>query len=307
MAPLQPEGGLAAAEVAFYGPALLISTYIVFRHGLRGQLGWLYLVTLSILRLVGGSATLWSETQNDYSPAVLETAFITSAVGTAPLLLVLLGFLERVNDRITVGGVGKWVFRGIHLLSITALVLAIIGGTDIADRSASSRSTGHTLLQAGSVIFLAIYLALAAITILTFRRKGDAQPGDWKLIDAGLAALPFLLVRILYTVIVAFAKEGSVFYFSDVDVYVSAFMQFLMEAFVVVIFIVAGLLTPKQDKEGRGQREIGSVDLERAGGRGPMRSEDAGAGSKVEWGERRQRSAWDYRPSKLISDAISGR
>lgn len=299
MAPLQPKGGLAAAELAFYAPALIISTYILLRHGLR-QLAWLYLVTLSILRLVGGSATLYSETQNDYSDAVLQTAFITSAVGTAPLLLVLLGFMERMNARLDRGGVSKWVFRAIHLLSLAALALAIVGGTDISSSSANTRETGHSLLQAGGVIFLTIYLALAVITVLTFRRKDAAQAGDWKLIDAGLASLPFLFVRILYTVIVAFASRGSVFYFADIDVYVQAFMQFLMEVFVVVTFIVAGLLTSKQ-----APREANSHDMERLENSGAPPS----LRPRTDQQRHRQkpRRIGDYRPSKLIRNAVRGR
>ncbi|KAK5169019.1 uncharacterized protein LTR77_006328 [Saxophila tyrrhenica] len=303
MSPLQPKGGLAAAQVAFFAPALLISTYIVFRHGLRRQLGWLYLVLLSILRLVGASATLWSETQNDYSKSILQTAFITSAVGTAPLLLVLLGFMQLVNKDMKTAGsaVGIWVFRGIHLLSLAALVLAILGGTDISSTISSTVSLGHTLLKAGSIVFLVIYLALAAITFLTFSRKYAVLTEERKLVDAGLAALPFLLVRIIYTVVVSFAGKGSIFYLWNVNVYVSAFMQFLMEAFVVVIFMTAGLLTPKRAKTvGQRGPEYASVgseyDMENGGHQmGPQRVR-----------QHEQQNIGGYRPSRLIRNAMRG-
>lgn len=134
MAPLTPKGDLAIAEVAFFSLALILSAYVVIRHGFNRQLGWLYLIILSLLRLIGASCSLYIEVNNSTNVGLYDTT------------------------------------------------------------------------------------------------------------------APFLCVRVLYTVVVAFESGNpqSVFYYHNVDVYVTAFMQFLMEAAVVCIFVTAGLLTPRK-------------------------------------------------------------
>jgi hypothetical protein len=127
MGNLNPKGDLAAAQAAFFAPALVISSLIVFRHGFSRQLGWLYLVLLSILRIIGGSVTLYSETQNDYSTSLFIAAAITSAIGTAPLLLALQGILSRVNEglREQQRNISKHLFTLLSLLLVAALVSQI--------------------------------------------------------------------------------------------------------------------------------------------------------------------------------------
>jgi hypothetical protein len=127
MGNLNPQGDLAAAQVAFFGPALVISSFIVFRHGFSRRLGWLYLVLLSILRIIGGSVTLYSETQDDYSTSLVIAAAITSAIGTAPLLMALQGILSRVNEglREQQRNINKYLFTLLSLFLVAALVSQI--------------------------------------------------------------------------------------------------------------------------------------------------------------------------------------
>ena len=75
---LNAKGDLSAVELAFFAPAFCIALFVLFRHGFNKQLGWLYVCLLSILRIVGAAATLYSQTKNDYSDGILETAAITS-------------------------------------------------------------------------------------------------------------------------------------------------------------------------------------------------------------------------------------
>lgn len=81
MGNIDSRGDLAIAEIAFYAPAFVVGVAINFKQGFTGGVGWIYLVTLSILRLIGASCTLYMESQNDYSQSLEETAFITSAIG----------------------------------------------------------------------------------------------------------------------------------------------------------------------------------------------------------------------------------
>jgi len=307
---LTSKGDLCAAELAFFCPALIISIFILFRHGFNKQLGWMYLAVLSLLRIIGASAILYSETQNDTSAGLLETAAITSAVGTAPLLLATMGFLQRINQGMSPKGVPLLVFRPIHLASLAGLVLAIIGGTDMDSTNASTIQTGRHLLEAASIVFLFMYIALAAIALLNVRNSRFVLPEETWLMRAIIIALPFLLVRIAYTVAVGFSNPGSLFWFDDVNVFVSAFMQFLMEAIVVCIYISAGLVTPRAQKPLAGSNRR---DVEEGGYRAPA-EQDHHVPKYEQQGQRpryqapqQERSLGDYRPSKLIMDAIRSR
>lgn len=69
------------------------------------------------------------------------------------------------------------------------------------------------------------------------------------LIKACAVALPFLCVRIVFTVCVSFGSGTTgPFSFGNVNVWVSAFMQFFNEAVVVSIFVFAGFVTPKWER-----------------------------------------------------------
>lgn len=240
MAPLGPKGDLAIAELAFFAPALLLSVFVVARHGFARQLGWLYLVILSLLRIIGSSCTIYIDQKHSTNSSLLETAYITSAIGTAPLLLVLLGFLTRVNDGITntVYKLPQRILRLLSLVSLIALILTIVGNDD----------DSLPIMEAASVLFLAFYVSEVAITALLLSRKHAALKAERVLIYAGLCSLPFLAVRVLYTLLVAFKSNdpGSDFYYRDISVWISALMQFLMEAISVCIFVIAGLVTPRR-------------------------------------------------------------
>ncbi|KAI6794500.1 hypothetical protein KC361_g5561 [Hortaea werneckii] len=263
---LAPKACLAAAEVAFFSPALVASAFILYKHGLSRQLGWFYLVLLSILRLIGSSCTLYVGTQRDYSSSLIQTATITSAIGTAPLLLALMGFLVRVNEGLEHKGLGPNVFRPIHLISLAALIVSIVGATHVFDSSPSSQRTGKGLLEAAGILFLVIYLSLCYITIRSAIHLRWILASEKSLIKACTLALPFLCVRIVFTVCVSFGSGTTgPFSFGDVNVWVAAFMQFFNEAVAISIFVFAGFVTPKWERmwiqEGvssKGERDAGN-------------------------------------------------
>ncbi|KAK3110106.1 hypothetical protein LTR53_015952 [Teratosphaeriaceae sp. CCFEE 6253] len=303
---LGPKGDLAAVELAFFGPAFLVGVYILFRHGFTRQMGWLYVVVLSILRIIGTSATLDMQVSGTASASLLETAAITSAVGTAPLLLALMGFLERINQGMEHRGLSLMLFRPLHLISLGALIIAIIGGTNEMHADTGDMQTGRSLMEAASLLFLAIFLALAGVTLFTVTNSRWVVANERTLLRACVVALPFILVRIAYTIAVAFSNKGGSLYFRDVSVWAQAFMQFLMEAIVISLFIVAGLMTPKMEKRApfEGSRDAEMPKYETASeptgqpGRGGPRQEE-----RVD----RLRTLGDYRPSKLIMNAIRDR
>jgi hypothetical protein len=247
MTHLDSDASLAVAQIAFFGAAIPFALAATLRQGMSRQAGWIFLVILCILRLIGGSATVYIHTHT-YPPStgLLELATITSSIGTAPLLMALLGLLSRIHAGLTKATrhhIPTRTFRIIHIITIIALIIAINGGIFRSSSKASKQSTGTSLSKASSIIFLAVFLVTAAITATTFTRRRDARVSDRRLVLACGAVLPFLLVRVVYLVIVSFTTDtSSVFYYEDVDVYITAVMQFLMEGIIVIVLTAVGLM-----------------------------------------------------------------
>lgn len=137
------------------------------------------------------------------------------------------------------------VFQFAHIVTIVGLALAIAGSVKaIPTHSASSVSDGVTYRKAGTILLLIVYIASATITLLTLLRIRSAWEGDRKLVYAALASLPFLLIRVVYSMCVAFAYHSKTFNTQAPSVYAQAFMQIVMEFIIWSLFLAAGLVTP---------------------------------------------------------------
>ena len=169
--------------------------------------------------------------------------------------------------------------------------------------SASSVTTGKDLLEAAACIFLAIYLSLAGITLYNVTNVRWILSNEKNLMRACVVALPFLLVRITYTITVAFSNAGGPFYFRDVSVWAMAFMQFLMEAVVVCLFMAAGMTTPKMVKQ---ELREGSLDVEGQKDIEMISGPTEGSARQQQGRPRFQKpqTIGDYRPSRLIRNAL---
>lgn len=155
------------------------------------------------------------------------------------------------------------VTRSFHLLIIGGLILAIIGGTDQFSSNAHDVSNGHTYTKAAIIIFLVIFLALAAIVVLTMLHVDRVMGSERRLVVAGVASLPFILVRLIYSTISAFDYKSpnfSIISTKQEAVILQGILSVLMEFIVVAIFLVTGFLTPPLPKaqapSGRGRRNM---------------------------------------------------
>lgn len=139
--------------------------------------------------------------------------------------------------------------RTLQLLSIPtliALALAIVGGTDEADTDASDISNGKKYLKIAVIIFLAIYLLLCALTIITMKDIGNAARGEKLIYFAVLGALPLLAVRILYSILSSFSnnKNFSIF---DGKPLIQLFMAIIEEFVIVCFYTLVGLFANKSE------------------------------------------------------------
>ena len=236
---------LNIVELVFYGLALLCAAWIIKKQGLGRQSGWIYLAILAVVRIVGASTGI--ATNSHPSQGLLETSEITYSVGLSPLLLAWLGIIKRVNEGMRVHSFPPKLINIVHLPILVGLILAIIGGTKLANTNQASADTGFTYLKIGIMILLVALIALSAISVFTYFQIRQVMEGEKRLVFASLAVIPFLFVRIVYSIIVDFDRSSTIFSLTsdrNAAVVVQAIMSVAMEFIVVLIFLIAGFITP---------------------------------------------------------------
>jgi hypothetical protein len=235
---------ISIAELCVYVPVFFLTILIVIRHGFARQSGWIYLAIFCLIRIIGAVFKIESAT-HPFSRTDAEWGIIFSSVGLSPLLLASFGLLKRVTDLVTKslpsdieagnssgggrynkrsggGLLGKIVAKRVNATSnrskliqliqipvVVGLVLCIIGGTDGSSMTASEAKKGISLTKAGVVVFAVAYVVLAALLALTARDAGEAPRGEKRLYWVIVAAMPFLAVRLLYSLIALFGHDSK--------------------------------------------------------------------------------------------------
>jgi hypothetical protein len=219
-------------ELVYYGPALVATLWVVKKHGLGRQSGWIYLAILALLRIVGAATGIAA----NYHPSqgLYETSTITDSI-------------KRVNEGMHAHSFPPKFISLVHLPILVGLVLAISGGTKLFDTNPASVNTGVTYTKAAIMLLLVSLIALSVISIFTFMQIQHIMAGEKRLVFASLAVIPFLVVRIIYSIVVDFDRSSTLFsLISDRNaaVVIQAIMSVAMEFAVVSIFLIAGFATP---------------------------------------------------------------
>ncbi|KAL8821729.1 MAG: hypothetical protein Q9223_000303 [Gallowayella weberi] len=253
---LKDTSRLAIAEISFYFPALILSIIIVIRHGFNRQLGWIFLCILAIIRLVGNSEEI-AANQN-HSNGLFIAAAVCNGLGLGPLLLVTIGMLKRVNTAVLKdhargrggllqGHTAKFLNWG-RLPLLVALVLGAVGSAKLYGDDPSEHSQGQTLARAGIVLILLLFLGLvvvtAALASYVFLRPSCVEAGERPILYAVVASIPFIAVRLVYSLLVNFDTTSSTFTLRGGNILVRAFMSVLEEWIAVILYLAAGMLAP---------------------------------------------------------------
>jgi len=253
---LDARGGISLGQVLVYVPILLVSAVLVRRHGFKRQAGWIFLVVLSIVRIVGGACHVAAEESSDPSTTLITTFSILESAGLSPLMLATVGFLNTVAQGVFEN---PRAYRGIHLLGILAtvsLVLTIVGGVNIGNaKTQDDLNTAATYRHVGALLFLALFIAVALVHFLLWTRKHKIMPHRRVLLVGISAVLPFLFVRTLYAVLSGFSpvsiaptppSRNSLSKFSSIsgswEIYLV--MSVLAELMTVVAYLLVGASVP---------------------------------------------------------------
>jgi hypothetical protein len=264
---LDYRSGLSVGEICIYSPAVLVGIYLAARPGFGRNWGWFYLVLFCLARIIGPAMQL-STLHGPPKASLYEGYAILNNVAISPLQLLILGTLSRLLDSIhkTYNTFLKvWMLYIIYAAVVLGLILGIVGGID-ASNSFEQKHVFHpgTLNKAGSIILITCYVAIVAITALISISKSHIEPGENRLYLAVVLALPFLLVRLVYTGFSTFSYNPK-FNILDGNTTIFICMALIEELIIIIIFEVAGLALRRQVKE----------DLERAGQIDSSNSSDA--------------------------------
>ena len=129
------------------------------------------------------------------------------------------------------------------------LIMSIVGGTS------SISSTGvykvQTTSEVGIGLYCAAYVALVLITGFTISKVSHIQSTDNRLVWAVIIALPLILVRLIYSLLVVFHHSHD-FNLISGSVIILACMSVIEEILVVLLYLLVGWMTeaPRKDAHG---------------------------------------------------------
>ena len=248
-------------EIVYFVPALPFTIWVCVMHGFNREAGWLLLTVLSLVRIVGAATGVaaWKEPTNE---SLVETSIITSSIGSATLVAALTGVVNRIDTGTGGSSLSPRTRTWLQIIGLVSVILCIVGGTKLADSDPETRSEGQSYIKACIILVLIQLLATAMILSLSARKWRYIWEGDRILFFVAAACLPFVLVRVIYSICAAFNPNSSVFGPTSrivVAVAVRAALAIAMEIIAVTLLIFGGLKAPKM-RQGELPSEESSDD-----------------------------------------------
>ncbi|CZS99354.1 hypothetical protein WAI453_008207 [Rhynchosporium graminicola] len=250
---LSYRNGVSIGEIIVYTWAIAVAIFLVMRHGFRKNSGWIYLVIFCLARIIGSAMQL-AIISKPTSTSLYTGYAILNNVGLSPLMFAAMGLLDRLLDTIHETHntrIHPGITKIVHLIILIGLILGIVGGINASNAYTKALNAGAvgayrpgSLSKAGSALFILSYAAVASLTIVISFYTPHAQSGEKRLLYAVAVALPFLLIRLIYSCISTFSHDKR-FNLLTGDETVLLFMAYLMEICVVIAFEITGLTLRK--------------------------------------------------------------
>ena len=165
------------------------------------------------------------------------------------------------------------VWTLLHLSQYAAFILSVIYSFTSRDDLSHAAAIIVTCLFACQVmICIVFYIRLCSLDAATPIHERIGIEEDWnhnpknnkRILLLALCSTPFLAVRVVYTLLSTFASTPE-FKGRDLDgdgdadtpanVYVVAFMQYMMEFIVFVLFVYSGFVVPSLRKAKHAEKE----------------------------------------------------
>lgn len=182
---------------------------------------------------------------------------------------------QKVSPSITVRH-----FRLIQLVILVGTILAIVGATQ-GNKNPSLPPSPAVESQVAVILYAVSFAAVALILLLSAPSVSLVPEAERIIVPAVGLALPFIAVRVLYTLLLVFVHSGV---FSRTggggSVSVRAGMAVVEEFVVVAIYLFLGFRLPRLDKSERG--EILSRASKNRGGNRRLRTRSDGSDERYD-------------------------
>lgn len=231
--------GIAIAQIVVFVPFLIASIFLGCKHGLRRSGGWYFLILLSLARIIGSSFRLASISDAD-NTSLYVGWLILNNLGLTPLILALFGLLGRAVDSINRASghvlVQARYRRLVDMVLLVALVLSIVGGTKSTYTITAAGTQVHynKLVRVAIGIMIGGFVLLAAETLLVASQYRLVESGERRILLAVLVALPFVLVRLIYSGMKVFGNSTD-------STWEYLGMSVIMEVIAVAVCLAVGL------------------------------------------------------------------
>jgi hypothetical protein len=262
---------ISIVELVYYLPLLGATLFVAWKHRAT-SFAWFILVSFCLIRIIGACARIDTIDHPD-SDTAYTMAFICSIFGLSPLLMATLGVLSRAFYQVRAEPWNK-IYGGhamtllVHIPAMVAVVLCIVGATQVHE---AADIPNQTTVKAGIVIFAVVFVLVAGFSVLAWVAKINTGEGEGLLIGAVLLTVPFLAVRLLYSLLSVFDSGSSTFNLSHGSQTAALCMAVLEEMLVVAILVAAGLklsqqVLRQQRYTGRGATQKRTLDAVHAQG-----------------------------------------
>ncbi|KAL8388735.1 hypothetical protein RB599_010063 [Gaeumannomyces hyphopodioides] len=169
--------------------------------------GWFFIGGLAVIRLVGASCLL--ATLKNNSRSVWAGVYVCESLGVLLLTFLLLGMLERANHFVSL--LSRWFFRAPLIFSWLGIGLTA-ADYSLAVRKGDAYSALNPYGIAGLAMFLAIYVATAALALFFLLRRAAfterERHGERRQVECVAACVPVLGVRVAYTMASRLSPPG---------------------------------------------------------------------------------------------------
>ncbi|KAI1326855.1 hypothetical protein F5Y16DRAFT_399975 [Xylariaceae sp. FL0255] len=248
--------GLSAALLVLYILFSLPGIFVIFKHGVRhgAILGWFFLNGFFLLKIIASGLQLHDPTNT--------TAALLSNVGLSPLLLSTASIIHEAraylfkdsrNRRIEILTVVVF-----HQLVAVAIALVASGASSLEEaKSEADVNKDEKNIKVGEVLLLVAWLVLTAVAIFTavsvsgnsrsnreaattYKKRDFA--GGKMLIFAVVAAMPFLGIRLLTSLIYFFTNDAALNPVSG-SLGLRVGLEIIEELIITLVYITAGILT----------------------------------------------------------------
>jgi hypothetical protein len=247
--------GVSIAEIVVYVPCLIIAILLSIRHGFRRNAGWMFLIVFCLARIIGSSMQLATISQPKNTSLYTGSAILQN-VGFSPLELASLGLLSRALESINKSHhtlINTSMLKFVELIILVGLILGIVGGVNASD---DFIKTGVYLPgsfnKAGTALLIVSYVAIIIATVIAFFSISHTEAGEKRLVVAVAVALPFLLVRLVYSIFSTFTHNTK-FNLLEGNVTILLCVALIEEFAVVVIYESVGLTLYKVAREEHGE------------------------------------------------------